>query len=164
MDLVFVLGGLLLSACTANFLSAPTPPVQIDALLTQDWVPFEHKEFGISFLHPVSYTAQETEDGEIFIAPYLIPIRQLMLEGASGALISIINSKRNNIMQYVEQYQPSQNYTLSGSTWQRYRFKDTGNTVGFLLHTKPPYVLMEFSVPPSEEVINRVLQSVNLSR
>lgn len=159
-----LLSALFLTACSSLSAkltgSSASSASSVDTMLTDEWGTYVNDEFGVSFGLPLSFQAAEPEDGEISIGPYVIVIRQAALFHPSGTQVTLIQTKRRNIMDYVEQYQPAEPITVNAHQLKKYAFTGLGNTVGYVLREKPDYVLLEFTFPPSQQVIDRILASL----
>ncbi len=126
---------------------------------------FESKEMGISLYYPAEYafTGANLEDSMEFGGSKIAYKEVHFMTEADGGepiAIGIMATSNDKILQYEAQYHPLETVIVNGVLMQKFKMDGVGSPIGFIRKIHDTFYAVDFDFPPSEEVMERVVDSM----
>ena len=126
---------------------------------------YESKDLGVSFYYPAEYafTGANLEDSLEF-GGVKIDYKEMHFmtenDGGEPIAIGIMATSNPQILKYEAQYHPLETVRVNGVQMQKFTIDGVGSPIGFIRKMNGTYYAIDFDFPPSEEVMERVVDSI----
>ncbi|MFA6509020.1 MAG: hypothetical protein WCV62_00960 [Candidatus Peribacteraceae bacterium] len=151
---------LLLSSCANRVVVSPVPSPSTSSSSSASVEP----EVSVSFFIPPDYKyARGVSRGVLQFRDQPIQFHSVGVtqdRGGETAMITAMWTRDPRILEYAVAYSPLESVTVDGIQMQRYKFVGMGDVVGYIRREGKTFVLVQFTFPPSEDVMRQVVTSV----
>ncbi len=130
------------------------------------WHRYESSHLGLSLFYPAIYNdvKPETESTIEFNNIKILGTEIVFSENENGesASIRIMKTKDPQILKYLATTTPLKNRTISSTQVQYFQFEGMGSMSGFVYKVKDGYIVLSFTFPPSEKIMESVFESMRI--